>query len=695
MTAVDVWEALDRRLDPSEVRPQLADDVEVARFPLRDGTADVVAHNPRGAVYYRLSEAEADLLASFDGSHTVAELVAGDLVETGALDAAAVVDLVRLLHRGGFLAEPYIDTGAAVERALGRADAGWRGKALTAIRTFDVQWTGADRFLRALYDRGGRHLFSPAGKTLTVLVGVGGFAAFVATTAANDFAVAGDELGLAVLSLFLLDMVSVFVHETGHAFLLIRHGRRVNGAGVRLYFGTPAFYIESTDALLLDQRRRLWQSFAGPWAEFVAGSAVALIVAAFPQSPVADLLWRFCIVCYFTVFLNLMPLLELDGYWILSDWLRVRDLRARSLAFVRRDLWWKVRQRRALTRSEVGLALYGTAGVAFTVLVSVSAIAYWNDIGGGLVRRLWEAGPLGVAGLVLLVVAIGGPLIAAFATAAQSLVGRGRRLARRVRFRYEKRWRVEAALLLDQQPVFDDVPVETLNQLAGVVGLRQVSAGEAVIRQGDRGDAYYLVRRGTFEVVDEGGDREEVLRVVGPGESFGEMALVDNAPRNATVRAVEPGQLYVISRSAFDRLLADRAEVRTIAATLQQLDELRALQPFAHLGPAELADLAARGRWCAVTPGADVVTQGDEGDAFYVVQSGRFEVLEDGEVVRTIEPGEHFGEIALLHDVTRVATVRALSPARVFRLDRTGFDRLVRRAFAAGQVRPNLELEHI
>jgi len=694
VSAVDVWDALDRQLDPSEKRPQLADDVEVARFALRDGTADVVAHNPRSGVYYRLSDAEADLVMSFDGSRTVAELVAGELVTTGALDAGGVVDLVRLLHRGGFLTDPFVDTRAAVDRALGRADAGWRAKALTALRTFDIQWHGADRFLRALYDAGGRHLFSPVGKALTVLVGVGGCAAFVATTAAHDYTLAAEDLGLAVLSLFLLDMVSVFLHETGHAFVLIRHGRRVNGAGFRLYFGTPAFYIESTDALLLDRRRRLWQSFAGPWAEFVAGSAVALVVAAVPASPVADLLWRFCVVCYFTVFLNLIPLLELDGYWMLSDGLRVRDLRPRSLAFVRRELWWKLRRRRALTRSEVGLALYGTAGVAFTILVTLSAIVFWNDLGGGLVRRLWGAGPLGVAGLLLLVLAIGGPLIAASVAAVRSLVGRARRLVRRVRFRFEQRWRVEAALLLDEQPVFDDVPVEILNQLAGLVGLRQVSTGEAVIRQGDRGDAYYLVRRGTFEVVDEGADRDEVLRVVGPGGSFGEMALVDNAPRNATVRAMEPGQLYVISRGAFDRLLADRAEVRTIAATLQQIDELRALRPFAHLGSAELADLAARGRWCGVAPGSDVVTQGEEGDAFYVVQSGRFEVLEDGAAVRTIEPGEHFGELALLHDVNRVATVRALSPARVFRLDRSGFDRLVRRAFAAGQVHANLEIGH-
>lgn len=689
---VDVWAALDERLDVTGQRPELAPDIEVGRFALRDGTAEIVAHNPRDRVYYRLSEAEADLLPALDGSRTVNELVAGELADTGDLDTGEVTGLVRLLQRGGFLTTPYVDVPKGVDRALAEAKQSRRAKVVAAVKGFDLQWKGADRVLRAAYDKGLRHLFTPVGKVLTTLVGLGGFAAFVVTTERQHFGFTTGSVGMIVLLLFVLDLVSITIHESGHAMLLLRNGRRVNGAGVRLYFGSPAFYIESTDALMLDQRRRLWQSFAGPWFEAVGAGVAALLLAAFPESGFAPVAWRFCALSYLGVVLNLIPLLELDGYWILSDTLRVRDLRPRSLAFVRKDLWHKLRRRQRLTRSEVGLGLYGTAGVAFTILVVLGAVSYWRRVGGDLFTKLIDAGPLGVLGLVVLVVVIAGPVVSALVAALRGLWGRVRRVVRAVRFRVERRWRVEAALLLDEQPIFDDVPVSVLNELAGVVTLRQVSTGEAVIRQGERGDAYYLTRRGTYEVVDDEGDPGTVLRTIGPGESFGEMALVNNAPRNATVRATSPGQLFVISRGAFDRLLAERAEVRTVAATLQQIGELRALPAFSHLSPGELADLAGQGTWLTPAPGTDVVTEGEEGDAFYVVQTGQFEVLEAGEYVRTIHPGEHFGEIALLHQVPRVATVRAATPARIFRLHVAGFDTLVRRAFADGYVRANVEL---
>jgi hypothetical protein len=74
----------------------------------------------------------------------------------------------------------------------------------------------------------------------------------------------------------------------------------------------------------------------------------------------------------FVLFLNLIPLLELDGYWILSDWLRMPNLRPDSLAFVRHDVSAKLRRRERFSRGEVGLALYGTVGVAFTVFLLVT-----------------------------------------------------------------------------------------------------------------------------------------------------------------------------------------------------------------------------------------------------------------------------------------------------------------------------------
>ena len=61
---------------------------------------------------------------------------------------------------------------------------------------------------------------------------------------------------------------------------------------------------------MLDRRRRLWQSFAGPWFEFVCAGVFALTLAAFPVASFSPLLWRFCAISYFVVLMNLVPLLE-------------------------------------------------------------------------------------------------------------------------------------------------------------------------------------------------------------------------------------------------------------------------------------------------------------------------------------------------------------------------------------------------
>ena len=87
------------------------------------------------------------------------------------------------------------------------------------------------------------------------------------------------------------------------------------------------------------------------------------------------------------------------------------------------------------------------------------------------------------------------------------------------------------------------------------------------------------------------------------------------------------------------------------------------------------------------------MTQGEPGDAFYAIGSGQLEVLQDGSRVRVAGPGDHVGEIALLTDAPRNATVRALTPTRVFRLERDGFEAMVAEAFRRGDVAPNVAID--
>jgi len=128
--------------------------------------------------------------------------------------------------------------------------------------------------------------------------------------------------------------------------------------------------------------------------------------------------------------------------------------------------------------------------------------------------------------------------------------------------------------------------------------------------------------------------------------------------------------LPVLSLLAWPRL---RAIDRDAVVPERQLDLLRGIPIFAPLGPPELERLAAGLVPVEVEPMAAVFEQGGHGDRFYVIDSGRAVVEADGAEIGELGPGSFFGEIALLRDVPRTATVRALEPLQLWALDRELF----------------------
>jgi CRP-like cAMP-binding protein len=328
--------------------------------------------------------------------------------------------------------------------------------------------------------------------------------------------------------------------------------------------------------------------------------------------------------------------------------------------------------------------------VAFTIFSFYTGYFFWEQIFGRLVVGLWNGGIGSKVLLVLLGVFLAGPVVRGMLNLVRTLIRRVRATVRAIRFRFETSWRVEAARLIDALPAFDDLDEDVLSDLAGRVTLTILRPGEPVFRQGDRPDAFYVVRSGAVQIEDEDpawGD-VRVIRTMGRGESFGELGLLGAHRRQATVRAVGEVELFEIDKGTFDRLLAESIRAPRFGHTMQALVELRELPPFAGLDSEQLHDLLAHGAFITAAPGEALVTEGEPGDAFYAVVSGRAEVIREGRVLDTLRPGTYFGEIALLRDVPRTATVVARSPMRLFRLDREGFDVVIADAFRRGTLRP-------
>jgi CRP-like cAMP-binding protein len=685
----DLWTRLEELVDPGEARPALAPDVELKRFSMRWGNDYAMICNPRDLVHYRLEPDEVDLVALMDGSRTVKDIVVQQMGDSGPMEVSSVAELVEALSVGNFLDRPFVDVEEALSGALAPPPTLPR-RIRSFFTTLALEWSGADRVVRWLYHHGVKWFYRRWTLAVTVPVAVGGFAAFLYLFHSGRYTIGARSPALESLVLIGLGFVLTFAHELGHASTLVHFGRRVKAAGVAVYFGAPSFYIDSSDTLMLERGERMLQSFAGPYAELVLAGLGTLPLLVVPNWVLAPLLYKFAVLNYLVIFLNLIPLLELDGYWLFSDLIQVTDLRPRSIAFLEHGLWEKLRRRSKLTVQEVGLTTYATVGVAFAIFAFYTAFFFWREVFGGLVSALWNDGLLTRLLLLALILVVGGPLVRASIDGARALAGRIQALWRRSVFRLQRSWRVEAVQLIDASPLFEDVPEDVLGELAGLARLRTLPRGKPVFRQGDLPDAFYVVRQGDLEVVEEEADGgERVLKTLGRGDSFGELGLVEGTARSATVRAAGRAEVFEFDRGAFDGLMADMVNVPTFAPTLQAAAEIERLPCFAHLRTDEVGELLKLGTWQNASPGETIISQGDEGDAFYAVESGQLEVSKDGTFLRSLGAGAHFGEVALLEDVPRTSSVTATTRVRLFRLGRPGFDQLLRRAFGSGRLTPH------
>jgi CRP-like cAMP-binding protein len=123
-------------------------------------------------------------------------------------------------------------------------------------------------------------------------------------------------------------------------------------------------------------------------------------------------------------------------------------------------------------------------------------------------------------------------------------------------------------------------------------------------------------------------------------------------------------------------LLAWR-RLRAIDASVSRRDdEIEVLKRVGMLRPLPMPaieNLAMHVGHSELAAGQDVFRQGEEGDSFYVIKQGEVEVIGDGRQVRTMGPGDGFGEIALMHATRRTATVRARTPLVLYTLERRHF----------------------
>lgn len=257
----------------------------------------------------------------------------------------------------------------------------------------------------------------------------------------------------------------------------------------------------------------------------------------------------------------------------------------------------------------------------------------------------------------------------------------------------------------------------TLDNLANSAWRQEIADGEEVIKQGDdRAEYFYLVESGSFDVLvseavpeppemlatasgNELPPSEPISEPTSPttrksmafgapkkvgtvqaGGSFGELALMYSVPRAATIRATQKSKVWVIDRWNFKRMLM-KASAEKVKEYEQLLD---GVEVFTTLLQDEKRAVAEALSEMTFVEGDIVLTQGDVGDAFFILYAGEVKVIKDGIVVSTltarmdIQVAHYFGERALIRNEPRAATVKVVSPvARALVLEKSSFELLL------------------
>ena len=231
--------------------------------------------------------------------------------------------------------------------------------------------------------------------------------------------------------------------------------------------------------------------------------------------------------------------------------------------------------------------------------------------------------------------------------------------------------------------VFAMLPPEAAAELARRAVVKPYDPGELVIREGDIGDACYIVVRGEVIVRKRGADGVDVeLARLGDGALFGEFALLADRRRHATVVAAIDTELYEIPRLLLRELAAAFPAVGPALETFYRerlLSNLLLTTPlFALVAPEHRPALLARFQPVHVESGAAVVRQGERAGGLYLIVLGAVEVIRDlglrsATVLASLGEGAYFGEMSLLSGDVASASVIAAGPCELAMLPPRAF----------------------
>jgi cAMP-dependent protein kinase regulator len=234
--------------------------------------------------------------------------------------------------------------------------------------------------------------------------------------------------------------------------------------------------------------------------------------------------------------------------------------------------------------------------------------------------------------------------------------------------------------VLSRSFLFSSLETSALQTIVDAMQEKIVEEGDKLITQGDDGDCLYVVEEGQMDCFKKQADgAEKKVKECTVGDAFGELALLYNCPRAASVVAHAKGVLWQLDRESFNHVVRDAAVKRRerYEEFLKGVPLLKSMEGY------ERSQLCDALRVETIAEGTKIVTQGEAGNDFYILEEGSCDVEKvyvegtPATKVMSYQSGDCFGELALLRNEPRAATVVAKSECRLLAIDRKTFKSLL------------------
>jgi putative peptide zinc metalloprotease protein len=374
-------------------RPRRCEGMEMERQEGQQGETVSILKDPRRHRYIRLSDQAAFLWDLMDGEHSVRDLTVAYFNQYKVFGLQAVIAVMLQLYEAGFLRIQHVK---ATDGA-GPAPSGLRRR-MSRLTPWLVRYFAmpdVDKAVSALYRYVLWPLYTRLAQALLFLVAVTGVALFLHyLTTGGVKPPAGAPAPFLALATALGLLVQIILHEVAHAVTCKHFGREVHKAGIGWYFFLPVGFVDTSDIWMEGRGPRAAVAFAGPYTNFLLSGLAMLLIPPLGDAGVRSALFQIATTGYVVGVLNLNPLMEFDGYYVLMDWLDVPNLRRKALAFVG-TLVWRVERPTGDRRLRRLYLAYGWLALLYTVFVAWTVFTGYQSM---LQQKVRDAMPPIVAG---------------------------------------------------------------------------------------------------------------------------------------------------------------------------------------------------------------------------------------------------------------------------------------------------------